>query len=89
MAGRAGEAVVTALEFEIGIADAAAKQADQGEAFGPAGARLIAYFDASVFQVYGQHGLFQTRAIAEPQDGIEKLLQLRTRASGDGKIIVA
>jgi hypothetical protein len=89
MAGRAGEAVVTALEFEIGIADAAAKQADQGEARGPAGARLIAYFDASVFQVYGQHGLFQTRAIAEPQDGIEKLLQLRTRASGDGKIIVA
>jgi hypothetical protein len=53
MAGRAGEAIVTALEFEIGIADAAAEQADHGEARGPVRARLIAYFYASVFEVYG------------------------------------
>jgi hypothetical protein len=53
MAGRAGEAIVTALEFEIGIADAAAEQADQGEAREPVRARLIAYFYASVFEVYG------------------------------------
>jgi hypothetical protein len=55
MAGRAGEAVVAALEFQVGIADAAAEQADQGETRGPVRARLVAYFDASVFQVYGQH----------------------------------
>ncbi len=55
MAGGAGEAVVAALEFEVGIADAAAEQPDQGEAFGPGGTRLIAHFDASVFQMYGQH----------------------------------
>jgi hypothetical protein len=53
MAGRAGKAVITALEFQIGIADASAEQADESEARGPVGARLVVYFYASVFQVYG------------------------------------
>ncbi len=35
VAGSAGEAVVAALEFEIGVADAGGEQAQQGEAFGP------------------------------------------------------
>jgi hypothetical protein len=58
VAGRAGEAVVTMLEFEIGIADAGAEQADEGEARGPVGARLAAYFYTPVFQMYGKHDLF-------------------------------
>jgi len=88
VAGRAGEAVVSALELEIGIADAAAEQANEGEACGPVGARLVAQFDASVFKVYGQHHLFQGRAVAEPQDGVDELLQLGARIHGHGKVVV-
>jgi hypothetical protein len=76
MAGRAGEAVVTALKFQVGIADAAAEQADEGKASGPVGARLVVYFHTSVFQVYGQHDLFQALAFAEPQDGLDDLANL-------------
>ena len=39
--GRAGEAVIAALQFEVGIADAAAEQADEREARGPVGSRLV------------------------------------------------
>jgi hypothetical protein len=42
MAGRAGEAVVAALQFQVGIADAAAEQAEQRVAFGPVGQRRLA-----------------------------------------------
>ena len=45
MAGNAAEAVVAALEFEVGVADAARKQANEREAFGTRRARSIAHGD--------------------------------------------
>ena len=45
MAGRAGEAVVAALQLQIGIADAREQQTNQSEAFGTLGARRMANFD--------------------------------------------
>ena len=39
--GRSGEAVVAALQFEIGIADAAGQQAEQREALGTRGNRSV------------------------------------------------
>jgi hypothetical protein len=70
VSGRAREAVVTALQFQVGIADAAAQQADEGESLGPVGARLVANFYAPVFYVCCKHGLFQGLAFAKPQDGV-------------------
>jgi hypothetical protein len=55
MTRRAGKAVIPALKFEVGIADAATKQANQCEAGGPAGQRLVPYFYPPVFQVHGKH----------------------------------
>src|ERR1700722_4213521 len=62
MARRAGEAVISALQFQVGIADAAAEEPDQRESLGTSGARLVAHLDAPVFQVYDQHGYRQSPA---------------------------
>jgi hypothetical protein len=55
VAGGAGEAVVAALEFEVGGADAGGEQADARESLGHAGERLAADFYASGFEVNGSH----------------------------------
>src|ERR1700733_6690625 len=55
MAGYSSEVVISALQFQVGIADAAAEQANQRESFGASRARLVARFHASVFEMYRQH----------------------------------
>ena len=53
------EAVVSALQFQIGGADSGGKQADAGEALRDARQWLAAHFDASVFEMNGEHaGLY-------------------------------
>ena len=55
MAGGAAKAVVAALEFKIGVADAGGKQADESEALAAARFGTAAEFDAAVFEVNGEH----------------------------------
>ena len=55
MSWSAGKTVVPALQFQIGIADAAAEQPDQCEAGGTAGLRFFPHFHTPVLQVYGNH----------------------------------
>ena len=51
----AAKTVVAALELEVGVADAAAQQADEREASGAAGRPAPPHLDAAVFQVNGEH----------------------------------
>lgn len=53
MAGATGEAVVSAEEFEIGVADAGEGEADAGVAAGSAGLRDLMDLDALVFEMDG------------------------------------
>jgi hypothetical protein len=53
--GCSTEAVVAALEFEVGVADAAAEEAKERESLGAAGPGHFAEFDATVFEVDGKH----------------------------------
>ena len=57
MAGRSGEPVVTALQFEIGVADAGDKGANQGIPGRTLRFRDVAHGDASFLQVDGEHDL--------------------------------
>ncbi len=52
---RAREAVVSTLQLEVGGADAGGQQANAGEAFGDAGQRLAAHFDAAGCKMNGKH----------------------------------
>ncbi len=55
VSGRAGESVVSALQFEIGGTDPRREQTDAGEALGYARERLAAHFDAAGFEMNGKH----------------------------------
>ena len=55
MTGRAGEAVVAALQLQIGIADAREQQTNQSEAFGTLGARRMANFDNARVEMDRDH----------------------------------
>jgi hypothetical protein len=57
MPRRAGEAVVAALEFEIGIADSAAQEAQQRVAMRARGHGRITNRNRAVFQMDSQHAL--------------------------------
>jgi hypothetical protein len=76
---RSAKAVIAALEFEVGGADAGGEQADSGETFGHTRQRPAAKFHAARFEMNGEHDLTQLpifRAIVETPD----LLRLLTRA---------
>ena len=51
MARRAGEAVISALELEVGIADSAGQKTDQRKAFGPGRARDFPHLHPARFDV--------------------------------------
>jgi hypothetical protein len=55
--GRAGEGIIAAAEFEIGIADAAQQKPQQSETRGTVREGDIAKGDPAVFEVDGQHGV--------------------------------
>ena len=57
VAGGAGEAVVAALQFEIGIADAGGEQPEEGEPRGADGHGDLAGGDEAIFQMNGEHAL--------------------------------
>ena len=56
--GRSGEAVVAALQFEIGIADAAGQQAEEREALGTRRNWKRAGGDCAILQVNCEHALY-------------------------------
>ena len=58
VAGRPGESVVAALQFEIGIADAAGQQAQEGEPLRTRRNRHGARGDRAIFQVNCEHALY-------------------------------
>jgi threonine synthase len=55
--GGSAKSVVSALEFEIGGADAGREQTNSSESGSDAGQRLLAHFDAAVFKMHCEHGL--------------------------------
>ena len=55
VAGDAAEAVVAALELEVGVADATQQEANARVAFGAAWERDFAKRDAAVFEMDGDH----------------------------------
>ena len=57
VAGCAAESIVAALQFEIRRTDSGSEHADAREALGNAGERLFANFDASGFEMNGEHRL--------------------------------
>jgi hypothetical protein len=58
MAGRPSKAVIAALKFEVGVADASAQQPDQCESVAAFGARrVLAHLHAPVLQVNCQHAV--------------------------------
>jgi hypothetical protein len=57
MAGRPSKAVIAALKFEVGVADASAKQPDQCESVAAFGARRVAHLHPPVLQVNCQHAV--------------------------------
>ena len=58
VAGRSGEGVVAALQFEIGIADAAGQQAEESEPLGTRRNRQVADGDGAILQVNCDHALY-------------------------------
>src|SRR5665213_3626867 len=52
---RARKAVVSALQLQIGGTNAGGGQVNAGEAFGDAGQRLVAHFDAARLKMNGKH----------------------------------
>src|SRR5690349_8862605 len=57
MAGRAGEAVVSALKFEIGGADAGGQQTNSGEFIRHTRQRLVTDLHPTGFQMNSKHRL--------------------------------
>jgi hypothetical protein len=63
MAGRSAEPIVAALQLEIGIADAAVKQAYECKSIRPPRLRDSADLDAPVLYMNGSHGQFSIRPV--------------------------
>ena len=55
VAGRPAKAVITPLQFEIGVADSAIEKPDLGEALGPARARLVTQVDCAIVETNREH----------------------------------
>jgi hypothetical protein len=53
MTGRAAETVVSALQFEIGVANPCIQQANQSETLRPHRPADLAYTHTAIFEVYG------------------------------------
>ncbi len=64
VAGRTAKAVVAALKFEIGVADAAGQQPYESETLRPARSRNTARLDASVLNVNSKHEQFSIKPAA-------------------------
>ena len=62
MSGGAGEAIVTALQFKIGIADASRNQSDQCETPGPARNGFRANLHSAIRKMNGNHHLSIVRS---------------------------
>ena len=84
VAGNAGESVVSAPEFEIGVADASLDQADKGEAIGPIRFRRLPDGGGARFQVNGNHLNTNSIAFALPFRILSKGANPAPARSGPG-----
>ncbi len=55
VAGYARKAIVSALQFQVGIADPGAKHAQQRKTRGTRRKGRLVHFDATVFEAYREH----------------------------------
>ena len=56
VSGNAAEAVIAALQLEVGVADASEQKPDQREAFGALRTGRRSNGDDAVFEIHGSHG---------------------------------